>query len=168
MDDLSMGVPGLDGIRPGTHVCALYSGPHERDRLLVPFMEEASRRGDRCVCLVDDGDETSSAEQLVAILAGVRAASADAELPLLRAAAEVSCGRPEPVEQLLVYESAVNELLCEQPALFLCMYDLQRFRVGTLVDVLRMHAKVLVDGTVLDNPRWVPPHRSSLSLPRRR
>ncbi len=49
-----MGIPGMDEVRPGTHVCALYSEPAERDRLLLPFLQEGLRHGDRCVCLIDD------------------------------------------------------------------------------------------------------------------
>jgi DNA-binding CsgD family transcriptional regulator len=60
-------------------------------------------------------------------------------------------------EELSVYESAVTQILAERPTLFLCMYDLQRFGVGMLVDVLRMHSKVLLDGTVLHNPHCLAP-----------
>lgn len=38
------------------HVCALYSGPEERDRVLLPFLQEGLRQGDECVCLVDGMD----------------------------------------------------------------------------------------------------------------
>ena len=76
----------------------------------------------------------------------------------LRAAGEMSWVLHEPgAEELFVYESAVNQILAELPALFLCMYDLQRFGVGMLVDVLRIHSKVLLDGTVLHNPHCLAP-----------
>ena len=51
---LSLGIPGVGGVDPGTHFCALYSGPAERDRLLFPFLEEGLRHGDKCLCLIDD------------------------------------------------------------------------------------------------------------------
>ena len=54
MNGLSLGIPGVGVVRPGTHFCALYSGPVERDRLLFPFLEEGLRHGDKCVCLIDD------------------------------------------------------------------------------------------------------------------
>jgi DNA-binding CsgD family transcriptional regulator len=179
-------------VHPGTHVCALYSGPDERDRLLVPFMREGLRHGDECVFLVDDGEPATmqeraygsaapgdergsgglglypasdvclaagelSVEQVIANLDATLAAATDDDLPLLRAAAEMSWLYPPPAKELFVYESAVNQMLTELPALFLCMYDLQRFGVGMMVDVLRIHSKVLLDGTVLDNPRCVAP-----------
>jgi DNA-binding CsgD family transcriptional regulator len=54
MNSLSLGIPGVGDVSPGTHFCALYSGPAERDRLLFPFLEEGLRNGDKCLCLIDD------------------------------------------------------------------------------------------------------------------
>jgi DNA-binding CsgD family transcriptional regulator len=54
MNDLSLGIPGVGAVSPGTHFCALYSGPAQRDRLLFPFLEEGLRHGDKCLCMIDD------------------------------------------------------------------------------------------------------------------
>src|SRR6187551_253400 len=54
MNGLSLGIPGVGPVSPGSHFCALYSGPAERDRLLFPFLEEGLRHGDKCLCLIDD------------------------------------------------------------------------------------------------------------------
>jgi DNA-binding CsgD family transcriptional regulator len=54
MNGLSLGIPGAGAVSPGTHFCALYSGPAERDRLLYPFLKEGLRHGDKCLCLIDD------------------------------------------------------------------------------------------------------------------
>jgi hypothetical protein len=54
MNGLSLGIPGVCVVSPGTHFCALYSGPAQRDRLLFPFLEEGLRHGDKCLCLIDD------------------------------------------------------------------------------------------------------------------
>jgi DNA-binding CsgD family transcriptional regulator len=54
MNGLSLGIPGVGAVSPGTHFCALYSGPAQRDRLLFPFLEEGLRHGDKCLCLIDD------------------------------------------------------------------------------------------------------------------
>jgi DNA-binding CsgD family transcriptional regulator len=54
MNGLSLGIPGVGVVSPGTHFCALYSGPAQRDRLLFPFLEEGLRNGDKCLCLIDD------------------------------------------------------------------------------------------------------------------
>ena len=53
---VSMGIPGIDEIRPGMHICALYTGAAERDRLLFSFLREGIREGDKCLCLIDDAE----------------------------------------------------------------------------------------------------------------
>jgi DNA-binding CsgD family transcriptional regulator len=103
-------------------------------------------------------DGEFSVEQVSAFLAASLASSTDDESPRLRAAAEMSWVLYEPGEkELFVHESAVNEIVAQLPVRFLCMYDLQRFGVGILVDVLRIHSQVLLDGTVLHNPRCQAP-----------
>jgi DNA-binding CsgD family transcriptional regulator len=99
-----------------------------------------------------------SVEQMTAFLAATLAPSTDEEFPPLRAAREMSWVLHEPgATEVFVYESAVDQILAELPASFLCMYDLQRIGAGMLVDVLRIHSKVLLDGTVLHNTHCVAP-----------
>ena len=57
MNGLSLGIPGVD-VGPGTHFCALYSHPAERDRLLYSFLDEGLQNGDKCLCLIDDVEAT--------------------------------------------------------------------------------------------------------------
>jgi DNA-binding CsgD family transcriptional regulator len=190
--DHSTGAPGAGKAHPGTHVCALYSGPDERDRLLVPFMQEGLRHGDECVCLIDDVEPASmrrraggavapgdgrrpgrlgvypvsdvcprvgelSVEQAVTLLGTASASSSDEGPLVVRAAAEMSWPHRPGAQDLLGYESAVTQVLADLPAVFLCMYDLKRFEVGLLIDVLRIHSTVLLDGTVLHNPGRLAP-----------
>jgi hypothetical protein len=61
---VNMGIPGVDEIRPGTHICALYSGPAERDQLLFPFLQEGIREGDKCLCLIDDAEPALVRDQV--------------------------------------------------------------------------------------------------------
>jgi DNA-binding CsgD family transcriptional regulator len=190
---VSMGIPGLDEVHPGTHICALYSGPAERDRLLFPFLREGMLEGDKCLCLVDDAqvastvrdwvegrpgseqplrseqldvDRTSDAyldsgrfsvEQMRSFLSGRMALATESDFPMLRAAGEMSWVLPQlgGADGLFVYESVVNQIVEDMPAVFMCMYDLKGFGVSMLVDVLRTHPKVLLDRTVLDNPHFL-------------
>jgi DNA-binding CsgD family transcriptional regulator len=101
---------------------------------------------------------TSATDRMISFLAANPASSTLDEFPLLRAAGEMSWGPHEPgAKEFSLYESAVIQILAERPALFLCMYDLQRLGVGMLVNVLRVHSKVLLDGTVLHNAHCLAP-----------
>lgn len=53
MTDMDAGIPGVGNLERGTHLCALYSGPVERDNLLMPFVQVGLREGDKCLCLID-------------------------------------------------------------------------------------------------------------------
>jgi DNA-binding CsgD family transcriptional regulator len=191
---VSMGIPGLDEIGPGTHICALYSGPAERDSLLVPFLREGIREGDKCLCLIDDTEPTTvrdqvegkqnahriqrsepldvdrasdvylhsgrfSVEHIITFLAGSLSRAAESDSPLLRAAGEMSWVLPQPegAHDFFVYEAAINKIIKGKPAVFMCLYDLQRCGVSMVVDVLKTHPKVLLDGMVLSNPDYLSP-----------
>ncbi|MCW2824529.1 MAG: transcriptional regulator, LuxR family [Aeromicrobium sp.] len=65
MKGLSLGIPGVGQVSSGTHFCALYSGPAERDRLLFPFLDEGLRHGDKVRCLIDDAEPASVRDRVV-------------------------------------------------------------------------------------------------------
>jgi hypothetical protein len=48
----------INGLRAqtGDHICALYRGREERDRLVVPFLQEGVRAGDVCLCITGGTD----------------------------------------------------------------------------------------------------------------
>lgn len=194
MNDVSLGIPGVGDVQPGTHLCALYSGPQERDRLLLPFLQEGMREGDKCLCLVDDvapatlrhqveGSEATtpsrragqlnvdhassvylesghfSVEHMTSFLATSLSEATEEHFPLLRAAGEMSWVLPMPVgaDDFFVYESAVNDVVADAPAIFMCLYDLQRFTAQMMVDVLQTHPHVLLDNSVINNPHYRTP-----------
>jgi hypothetical protein len=53
MSEVSLGFTDAGVVPPGSHLCALYSGPDERDATLFPYLQEGLRVGDDCLCLVD-------------------------------------------------------------------------------------------------------------------
>lgn len=194
MSGLSLGIPGVGAVSPGTHFCALYSGPAERDRLLYPFLEEGLRQGDKCLCLIDDVEpalvrdravgqpglhysrrsaqldvERSSdaylrsgafsVEDMVSFLSeSVDTAIAD-DFDLFRAVGEMSwvLSGPPGWDELFVYESSLNHVVEHVPVILVCLYDLKKFGAEMLVEVLETHPKVLLDGTVIDNPHYMQP-----------
>ena len=39
--------------QPGHHICGFYRKPSERDDILIPFLVEGLKAGDKCTCVVD-------------------------------------------------------------------------------------------------------------------
>jgi MEDS: MEthanogen/methylotroph, DcmR Sensory domain len=60
---IALGVPGVQ-LAPGDHICAFYPSVAERDEILVPYLREGLKAGDKCVCVVD----SSEAEEVLAAL----------------------------------------------------------------------------------------------------
>jgi hypothetical protein len=55
------------------------------------------------------------------------------------------------------YEGELNRFAPRYPQTILCLYDLDRFGGGFLVDLLRTHPKLLMGGLVLENPHYRAP-----------
>jgi DNA-binding CsgD family transcriptional regulator len=194
MNDVNLGIPGVGHVSSGTHLCALYSGPAERDRLLFPFLDEGLRHGDKVLCLIDDVEPAlvrdrvvgrpgpgfsrrsaqidverasdaylRSGEFSVDLMDQFLSESVDAavatDFDLLRAVGEMSWMSPwsPACDDLSLYESTLNRIVQQVPAVFLCLYDLKKFGADMLVEILRTHPRVLLDRTVSDNPYYVDP-----------
>lgn len=59
--------------------------------------------------------------------------------------------------ELAQFELELNRMLSLYPQVMMCMYDLGCFDGSFLVDVVSTHPKVLVDGTVIENPYFLKP-----------
>jgi len=64
---------------------------------------------------------------------------------------------PQSLVDCVGYEVAVHRVATQAPAMFLCMYDLHRCSMEVLVEVLRLHTRVLVGTAELVNPYHVRP-----------
>jgi len=73
MTDVALGIGGL-AVSPSTHMCAFFRGVAERDAILIPFLREGLRSGEKCTCIIDAG-----VEDVRATLAADDAVPADAE-----------------------------------------------------------------------------------------
>jgi hypothetical protein len=61
------------------------------------------------------------------------------------------------VEDLVEYETRVNYLLPKNGDLVVCAYNLTKFGAGVMMDVLRTHPLVIIDGFLHENPFFVQP-----------
>lgn len=61
--------------------------------------------------------------------------------------------------RLLEYEARVSILLREHPVTAVCQYDAGAFSGATLMDVLTVHPLMVVRGSVVHNPFFIPPEQ---------
>lgn len=61
------------------------------------------------------------------------------------------------VEYLAGYESELNRMTGSRPVLVLCLYDLDRFSGEVVVNIVKTHPQVLVQGILVENPYYVGP-----------
>ncbi len=71
-------------------------------------------------------------------------------------------------EQILAYESDVNDLLEGHDATFMCVYDVNRISGTLMRDVLNTHSQVLMGSLVYENPYYLAPAEYRRSLLARR
>jgi hypothetical protein len=69
----------------GDHICALYSGADELEATLAPYVAVGLAAGDKCVCIVEEGDRPALLEQ-VGSHVDVEACIASGQLELFTAA----------------------------------------------------------------------------------
>ena len=80
---------------------------------------------------------------------------------LTRAAGEMPSVLDQPAgrAEFFRYEAMLNDAIPKNPQVILCLYDLERFGAEVLMDALRTHPTVVVDGMVHDNPYYLAPDK---------
>lgn len=61
------------------------------------------------------------------------------------------------VKHLIEYESELNRVTSSYPVVVLCLYDLDRFSGEVVVNVVKTHPQVLVQGILIENPYYIGP-----------
>ena len=60
-------------------------------------------------------------------------------------------------EGLIEYEALINTISQTQPVTPICQYDARRFDGATLLNVLRVHPLMIVQGRIVHNPYYITP-----------
>ena len=60
-------------------------------------------------------------------------------------------------EDFFRYESELNRLIPRYPTVILCLYDLNHFGGGIVMDLLKTHPKLLIGGRIVENPYCLTP-----------
>jgi hypothetical protein len=61
------------------------------------------------------------------------------------------------VDQVIDFECRVNDVLARHGHPAICVYDVTRFDAATIVDILRTHPIVIMNGIAQENPFFLPP-----------
>jgi hypothetical protein len=72
------------------------------------------------------------------------------------------------VDDLVEFESRVNDVWCRHDDAVICVYDLAKFGGDTVVDIMRTHPMILIGGILQQNPFYVPPPEFLRELRERR
>jgi hypothetical protein len=61
------------------------------------------------------------------------------------------------VDNLVEFESRVNDVWPHHDDAVICVYDLAKFEGDTVVDIMRTHPVIIIGGILQQNPFFVPP-----------
>ncbi len=61
------------------------------------------------------------------------------------------------VNDVVEYESRINDMLPKYDMAAVCTYDLAKFSASVVMDVLRTHPQMIVGGILRENPFYSPP-----------
>jgi DcmR-like sensory protein len=61
------------------------------------------------------------------------------------------------VENLVEFESRVNDVWRRHDDAVICVYDLAKFGGDTVIDMMRTHPMIIIGGILQQNPFFVPP-----------
>jgi hypothetical protein len=72
------------------------------------------------------------------------------------------------VDDVVEYESRLNDVTARFEDVVVCAYDLRRFSASLVMDILRTHPQVIVGGILQENPFYLPPEEFLQELRARR
>lgn len=111
-------------------------------------------------------DQDRMVEEFTAMASG----NAGGAFPLSRIVCDMdwAAGSPAHIQDLIEFESRINQLWEQHDDIVVCVYDLARFGGETVVDILRSHPLVLIGGMLRENPFYIPPTQFLAELRERR
>jgi hypothetical protein len=62
-------------------------------------------------------------------------------------------------DRLLEYESRVSLMVREKPVTAVCQYDANQFSGAAIMNILKVHPKMIVNGIVVHNPFFIEPEQ---------
>jgi hypothetical protein len=68
-----------------------------------------------------------------------------------------AAGAPSNMDNLVEFESRVNDVWHRHDDAVICVYDLAKFGGEAVVDIIRTHPMIIIGGLLQQNPFFVPP-----------
>jgi hypothetical protein len=104
-------------------------------------------------------DGTFDQARMLGAIEGVLEAGREAGYPKMRIMGNMNWtlnGNPG-TEQVIEFESRVNEILARSGQLAVCVYDAAKLSGAMMMDILRSHPFTLVGNVIYENPFYTPP-----------
>lgn len=60
-------------------------------------------------------------------------------------------------ERLMEYEALINEISVAYPVTPICQYDVNKFSGAAILDVLKVHPMMIINGQIVQNPYYMQP-----------
>ena len=160
-------IPFLEaGLRRGDKCICVVDGvePTEIVDALAPDVDAAQRAADKQLdvmaasALYLRSGSFSASEIIGSWKAAISEVMYDGRFEIVRAVETWSLRDVvPPLPELLALESEMNRYLPLFPQVIVCLYDLERFGGGVVVDLLKTHPRILLGGMVLENPYCLTP-----------
>jgi len=151
------------------HVCAFFNSDDEEYRVLLPFIKDGFESGDKAIHVVNPDRRADHLERLEEF--GIDTADGERRRQLeVRTNAETYLSRivchmdwaadtRTHVDDLVEFESRVNDLWCDHDDAVVCTYNLAKFGGDIVMDMVRTHPMVIIGGILHQNPFYLPPER---------
>lgn len=110
------------------------------------------------------------ADRMMAALEEMIRDHAATGLPPMRLVGQMGwiTSRPPGIEQLVAYESTVNEVLNRGKTPTVCVYDIRTLSASMMMDLLRAHPLTIMNGVLHENPFYTPAEQLLVELEQRR
>ena len=72
------------------------------------------------------------------------------------------------IDDLIEFESRVNDVWRRHDDAVICTYDLAKFGGDTVIDIMRTHPLIIIGGILQQNPFFVPPEQFLIEVRERR
>ncbi len=157
------------------HICAFFKSHDDQYRVLLPFIKDGFKWGEKAVHIVDPTRRDEHLQQLRSAGIDVTAAQQKGQLDLLewadvhlqggffdqnrtRAIIQEIRGRANhaDIDCLLEYEARANLVPSDDPVV--CVYQLPNFGGDVVVDIMRTHPIIIIGGILQENPFFVSPN----------